>query len=527
MPPRTAPPTGTRSWTAIAAVLLVLAIGLAAKAPELVLPIGPDQGTYSYVAERILEGGQPYVDAFDNKPPLTYFAHAAVLALVPADVRWSQSCTPGDLFQPCGYVALQLTDLLWTAATLGVLYAIARRVTGSAGGALTATLLAAVFLNLSQLSKEGSTPEKQLLLPMALSYWAVLCRLDGGRRAWLVLAGVCAGLGFLFKQTAISIPVALLGWALWQHFPLRATASGAVRFGLGWLVPIVLVSAYLGLRGALPAFWDASFAYNLGQTGSDLTGVPYAFLRGAWQVFNESSALLWLLAFGGALCVLGTPSTASQRLALCWAGADLASLFLGGTKFAQVYFVQLVPAFALLAALALGAFWTTTRQQWLVRLFGAVALATVFALSTSFQVHVALRALHERLPGRALPAAEQLVAAQVPRGDGLFVWGDASQTYLFADGQSPSPYFQAYPLTQVFNRGSGYLARRSMLMRALQAHPPAAIAIDPATSRDDPDGQLGLNLNTFPELQQLIGSRYRPVDAGRLPAGWLAYVRID
>jgi hypothetical protein len=507
--------------------LLVLAVGLAAKAPELVLPIGPDQGTYSYVAERILDGGEPYVDAFDNKPPLTYFAHAAVLGLVPAQVRWSQSCAPGDLFQPCGYIALQLADLLWTAATLVVLYGVARRVTGSAGAALTAMLLAAVFLNVSQLSKEGSTPEKQLLLPMTLSYWAVLRARDCRQPTWVVLAGVCAGLAFLFKQTAISIPIALLAWAVWQRFPLRPAAIGAVRFGLGWLVPIVLMSGYLGVRGALPAFWDASFVYNLGQASTDPTAVPYAFLRGAWQVFNESSALLWLLAFGGALFVLGTPSTASQRLALCWACADLASLFLGGTKFAQVYFVQLVPAFSLLAALALSVFWTETRHRWLVRLFGGVVLATVFALSTPLQVHVALRALHERLPGRALPSAEQVVAAQLPRANGLFVWGDASQTYLFADGQSPSPYFQAYPLTQVFNRGSGYLARRAALMRALQARPPAAIAIDPSTSRDDPDGRLGLNLSTFPELQQLLASRYRPLDPARLPADWAAYVRIN
>jgi hypothetical protein len=521
------PRSRTLPWKTIGAVLLVLAVGLAAKAPELVLPIGPDQGTYGYVAERILGGGEPYVDAFDNKPPLTYFAHAAVLGLVPTQARWSQSCAPGDLFQPCGYVALQLTDLLWTAATLLVLYAVARRVTGSGGAALTATLLAAVFLNLSQLSKEGSTPEKQLLLPMTLSYWGVLRWLNRQRPAWLVLAGVCAGLAFLFKQTAISIPIALLAWGIWQRTSIRPALSAAALFGLGWLVPIVLMSAYLAARGALPAFWGASFAYNLGQAGTDPTGIPYAFLRGAWQVFNESSALLWLLAFGGALSVLGTTSTTSQRLALCWACADLASLLLGGTKFAQVYFVQLVPAFSLLGALALSAFWSASQDRWLVRLFGAAVLATVFALSTSLQVHVALRALHERLPGRAVPSAEELVAAQLPRSDGLLVWGDASQIYLFANTRSPSPYFQAYPVTTVFNRGSGYLARRAALMQRLQARPPAAIVIDPATSRDDPDGRLGLNLNSFPELQQLIASGYRPLDPTRLPSGWTAYVRID
>ena len=88
-PPSTEPAGGTsprrgsqRVLWAVGLVVILL-VALAIKEPELLLPIGPDQGTYSYVAERILDGQLPYVDAWDNKPPATYYLHAAVLALVP------------------------------------------------------------------------------------------------------------------------------------------------------------------------------------------------------------------------------------------------------------------------------------------------------------------------------------------------------------------------------------------------------------------------------------------------------------
>ena len=76
----------------LAAVLVVGVFMLLAKGPELLLPIGPDQGTYSYLAETILRGGRPYVDAFDNKPPGTYYLHAAALAFVPPGERWEPAC---------------------------------------------------------------------------------------------------------------------------------------------------------------------------------------------------------------------------------------------------------------------------------------------------------------------------------------------------------------------------------------------------------------------------------------------------
>jgi hypothetical protein len=94
--------------------------------------------------------------------------------------------------------------------------------------------------------------------------------------------------------------------------------------------------------------------------------------------------------------------------------------------------------------------------------------------------------------------------------------------YLLAGARASGRFFHTFPLSHQFSSGPGYLARRAELLRDWQSWPPGIIAIDPATVRDDPDGSLGLNPSSFPELQTLLNSTYQPVD---VPYGWKAYKR--
>ena len=397
---------GRKTW--LIGLILVVLVGLAIKEPELLLPIGPDQGTYAYVAERILDGQLPYVDAWDNKPPGTYYLHAAVLGLVPRGDRWAGTCIQGTT-QPCGYVALQVADVIWTLLTALAVLALARAFGFSPLGALASALLFVVFANVSQLSKEGSTPEKELLLPMVLSY---LCVVKArGRPGLLVLGGALAGGAFLFKQTAISIPIAL--GAFWLSERPRWFGPRAwLPFALGYVVPLLLVGGYFAARGGLDELWDAAFGYNLVQARTSAFTIPRAALAGAWHVFSGSSALLWLLGLGGALIVLKRrgSSSSAQMLLLWWAVADALSLALGGAKFAQVYFVQVVPSLALLGGLAIDAAWQATRGMNLVRAYAALFIVAVFALSSEFQATVTLRAWNERTPGHSSTPSEHLLA---------------------------------------------------------------------------------------------------------------------
>jgi hypothetical protein len=198
--------------------------------------------------------------------------------------------------------------------------------------------------------------------------------------------------------------------------------------------------------------------------------------------------------------------------------ADALSLALGGAKFAQVYFVQLVPSLALLAALAIAEAWRLTRGLRLLRAYAGVVALAIFLLSNQFQASVALRAFWERTPPHASVPLERLVAGRLT-GDSLFVWGDNSEIYLYAHARSPSRFFHTFPLSHQYTSGTGYLERRAELLRAR----PEVVAIDPATTRDDPDGSLGLNVSSFPELQSLLAQQYEPIQD--VPGGWLAYRR--
>ena len=67
-------------------LLLALAcVLLAVRLPSLVQPMGADQGLYAYAGERLLAGGLPYRDAWDQKPPAIHVTYAFMRAVLPRD----------------------------------------------------------------------------------------------------------------------------------------------------------------------------------------------------------------------------------------------------------------------------------------------------------------------------------------------------------------------------------------------------------------------------------------------------------
>ncbi len=78
MTPSAGPPT-SRSWAWALALILLLAL----RVPSLAQPAGGDQFLYSYVAQRVLDGGVPYRDAFEQKTPGIFGVYAAMWDLWP------------------------------------------------------------------------------------------------------------------------------------------------------------------------------------------------------------------------------------------------------------------------------------------------------------------------------------------------------------------------------------------------------------------------------------------------------------
>ena len=91
------------------AALGIIFLTIAIRLPSLVHPQPIDsEAMYSVVANEIVDGGRPYVDAVERKPPLLFWTYAAVFK-VAGKFNWK---------------ALHLVALAWTLCAMAGLYVI-------------------------------------------------------------------------------------------------------------------------------------------------------------------------------------------------------------------------------------------------------------------------------------------------------------------------------------------------------------------------------------------------------------------
>src|SRR5256884_9036534 len=176
-------------FAALGIVLLTVAIRL----PSLVHPEPIDsEAMYSVVANEIVDGGRPYIDAVERKPPLLFWTYAAIFK-VAGEFNWK---------------ALHLVALVWTLGAMAGLYVIGRELFDRNTG-----LIAALFYGVFQhwwtwknLSFDG---EMLMNLPIIWA-WAIAFRRSSSRlRPELFAAGALLGAAFLLKQPAAIAAVPL------------------------------------------------------------------------------------------------------------------------------------------------------------------------------------------------------------------------------------------------------------------------------------------------------------------------------
>jgi hypothetical protein len=110
---------------------------------------------YSVVANEIIDGGRPYVDAVERKPPLLFLTYAVVFKIA-GKYNWK---------------ALHAVALLWTLGTMADLYVIGRRLFNRETG-LIAALLYGVFQPWAAANNLAFNGELVMNLPLVWA-WAI------------------------------------------------------------------------------------------------------------------------------------------------------------------------------------------------------------------------------------------------------------------------------------------------------------------------------------------------------------------
>ena len=424
----------------------LVAAALALRGPGLSRKVwSVDEGSTFTMAHQILHGGVPYLEAADNRNPLTACAKALVYAVA------------GDWNITAVHAAVAL--LLGLAAVL--LWRTARRLGDEPAGVAAAvwfTLLSFVYL--AVYDTMAAHTGWFLVFFSVLGVFA-FARAWTAPGAWPALgAGAAFGFSCLAKQPAlldfgVVFVVMALGW--WfepaRRRELFRTALGMVA---GFAVPVALTVAWLGARGALHDFVLYSWTYN---TKYYVPEIPRLQRLLAVQVpfrlalTNAPAALaagvaggvgLLALAFGG-LRARPPRVNALPWLVLGWTASGLVSTALSGRTFDH-YSMQL------LAPLALACGWATARLVDMIRrarrpllVRGLITLIAGMALSLLWPAVQRARSF-EPDDEAAVQMGEAVHALTGPE-DRIFVWGYAPEMYVFARREPATRFLYTNYLT--------------------------------------------------------------------------------
>src|SRR5947208_15294506 len=195
---------------------------------------------YSVVANEIVDGGRPYTDAVERKPPLLFWTYAGVFK-VAGKFNWK---------------ALHVVALVWTLCAMAGLYAIGNELFDSNTG-----LIAALFYSVFQpwwtwknLSFDG---EMLMNLPIIWAWPFAFRRSASPVRPELFPAGALLGAAFLLKQPAaiaavpLGIYLLLPSYRVSRNLTLTNSIIQATMLTLGFFVTLGSVAIILWKQGIL------------------------------------------------------------------------------------------------------------------------------------------------------------------------------------------------------------------------------------------------------------------------------------
>jgi len=363
-------------WTVLFAVLVVAAL------PTLLYPLTRDQGAYAYIADLMMQGGVPYRDAWDLKPPAVYFVYWLAFSLFGRSE-----------------FAVRLFDVLYTLLSAASVYVLTHEVFQASpnrgrdmappnGGrdmappnrrrdmvlpeserdtrrciATLAAWLYAFCYYLLVHFYSAANPEAFMVPFLVASVYGMVRGLRSRSIFPLFLSGVAGGFAFWFKPTAGVVVLAVLAWTgaeMWrEHRNLGKVLRSLAVIVLGGLLGLLPIGLYLyehGL-GELLELWRVygTGAY-LGARGLALGGGPLAMLDVIVRYLRDWQLLVWL-SLAGAVGTLARRQHYRAGGVVVFLLSSVAATLLQGKLFEYHWIPVLAPA-AILSAMSL---------VWLVR----------------------------------------------------------------------------------------------------------------------------------------------------------------
>lgn len=430
----------------LAALLLIVTVYALLRVNLIAIPLDRDEGAFGFAGRVILDGGLPYRDVLDHKPPVVFYLYALAL--------W--------LFKPNEtgiHYFLHLTNFL----TLLALTALMKAFFHSWRPALWGALVFAIFSASPGIEGFVASTEMLMLLPIVVCLWCAVLAVEKRSLSFLFVSGVVGALAFWTKPTALTSVLFAPAW-----FVARSVAGrkGGEARGVGWAASLsvwlagagaasLAIAGYFYQKGIFGEFVYWSFTHN----------VAYALRASADDSRRMLAVVTARLFRGDFLFLVIGPAVAiwraSQRRSESFFVLGFFGLSVAGVLPGYVYphyFAQLAPAVAIASG------WGISELLFRIRQEKQLAALAVAALLVGIPVIVNRDYFLESSPARISrdyygrnPFAEskelaEYVASKTQAEDRLFIFGSEPQILLYAQRRSATAFPMIYPLTSSYPR---------------------------------------------------------------------------
>jgi hypothetical protein len=312
-----------------AAVPLLFVLSFAVRFSWFYTPtIGWDESTFILFGQHILNGGLPYVDFFDIKPPLLFYFFAGAIKVFGATIP-----------------AMRVAGTLCVFITASACYFLARHMWGGVA-ALFAGILCIAGMSVG--NGMAVLSETVAMAPLMGCIYLVIAE---NRRGWaMFLAGACMGAAVLVRSNlAYTCLLSAPGVLYILYEDKRRLLGRAAFYALGGVCVLLLALYPFYARHALDDLYRAVVLTPLGGANGAMS---IAGLRGLVWSWNDGWNLLLLLALCGvSLClsrIRQRPPSQIRHLFFLFSILVATTIsFSGGKTMYAHYVMQLIPVLAL------------------------------------------------------------------------------------------------------------------------------------------------------------------------------------
>jgi hypothetical protein len=416
-------------WLAVLAAFVFSGV---ARVPQAGVPFERDEGAYAYMSNVIDQGGLPYRDAFDHKPPGIYYIYNLSFRLFGHDVR-----------------APRIMALLFVAVSCVVTFVFVYKTIGSiSAGVLSMGLLAWGSASPAYAGFGANT--EIFMLPFIAA--GTLCLVGGGfSKRTCFSSGLLYGVAFTIKQ--IALPIALFSFVclvVHQWRSRRKLFITAIVFFAGLLLPFALFTVWFSVQGGFKSYWAGFFVYNQSYATTLALVDIWNNLQQSMRFIFSLDPGTWLAAYLGILTLWLSPVKPYYKfLIIAPLVGSLIAIATGGYFFPH-YFVILLPYFSMAAGIGGAAFGLHKAKhlgKWFLTLLLIGSAIIGFRFSMMSNVEKLQVVYGSDLFSRALTVG-RFLNSLADKNATVFIIGSEPEILFYANLHASNRIYYYYPLTQ-------------------------------------------------------------------------------